>query len=250
MRAEEKDKLIKEGERLDDLERNNLKILQRPGSFCFGIDAVLLSSFARAREGEVGVDLGTGTGIIPILMSAKTKARHITGIELQEASADMAQRSIKYNELEDKIEIICDDLKNATRRLGSSKFNFVTVNPPYMNDNHGLKNPDEALAIARHEIKCTLEDVISQAKGLLKNNGRLYMVHRPHRLSEIMQLLKNYKLEPKRLRLVHPYKDKDANMVLIEAVKGGGAWLKVEPPIIVYEAAGRHTQEIYNIYEY
>ncbi len=250
MKTEEKDKLIKEGERLDDLERNNLRILQRPGSFCFGMDAVLLSSFARAGKGESGIDLGTGTGIIPILMSAKTSASHITGIELLEASADMAKRSVLYNGLEDRIDIICDDLKNASKRFGNASFNFVTVNPPYMNDNHGIKNPNEALAIARHEIKCTLEDVISESSKLLKNNGRLYMVHRPHRLSEIMQLLKTYKLEPKRLRFVHPYKDKDANMVLIEAVKGGGVWLKAEPPIIVYEAAGRYTQEIYNIYEY
>lgn len=250
MMTEEKSKLIKEGERLDDLERSNLKILQRPGSFCFGMDAVLLSTFAAARAGEVGADLGTGTGIIPILMSAKTEARHITGIELQADIADMAERSVRYNKLEDRIVIICGDLREATKYLGCGSLDFVTTNPPYMNDNHGIKNPNEALAIARHEIKCTLEDVIDQAGLLLKNGGRLYMVHRPHRLSEIIGLLREYRLEPKRLRLVHPYKDKDANMVLIEAVKGGGVWLKAEPPVIVYEAAGRYTQEIRNIYGY
>ena len=235
-------------ERLDDLERNGYKIIQNPEKFCFGMDAVLLSSFAKLKKGETCVDLGTGTGIIPILMEAKYGGDSYTALEIQEESADMARRSVEYNSLQDKIKIICGDIKEASALLGKAKFDVVTSNPPYMNDNHGLKNPDMPKAIARHEVLCTLEDVVREAKNLLKPGGRFYMVHRPHRLIDIITCLKENGMEPKRMRMVHPYADKEANMVLIESVRGGKSMLKMEAPIIVYKDVNVYTDEIYNIY--
>ncbi|RHP42097.1 MULTISPECIES: tRNA1(Val) (adenine(37)-N6)-methyltransferase [unclassified Clostridium] len=239
-----------EDERIDDLQRNGYRIIQKKKGFCFGMDAVLLSGFAQVKEGEMAVDLGTGTGIIPILLEAKTKGRHFTGLEIQEEVAEMANRSVRLNHLEDRVDIVRGDIKEASRLFGKASFDVVTSNPPYMNDNHGLKNPDLPKAIARHEVFCTLDDVCREASLLLKTGGRFYMVHRPHRLAEIITALKNYKLEPKRMKLVHPFIDKDANMVLIEAVRGGKSMMKVEAPIIVYQKPGVYTQEIYDIYGY
>lgn len=239
-----------EDERIDDLQRNGYRIIQKKKGFCFGMDAVLLSGFAQVKEGEMAVDLGTGTGIIPILLEAKTKGRHFTGLEIQEEVAEMANRSVRLNHLEDRVDIVRGDIKEASRLFGKASFDVVTSNPPYMNDNHGLKNPDLPKAIARHEVFCTLDDVCREASLLLKTGGRFYMVHRPHRLAEIITALKNYKLEPKRMKQVHPFIDKDANMVLIEAVRGGKSMMKVEAPIIVYQKPGVYTQEIYDIYGY
>lgn len=241
---------LKPGERFDDLERNGYKIIQTPSKFCFGMDAVLLSGFAQVKEGEVAVDLGTGTGIIPILLEAKTNGKHFTGLEIQEEVAEMAGRSVRLNQLEDRVDIVRGDIKEASRLFGKASFDVVTSNPPYMNDNHGLKNPDLPKAIARHEVFCTLDDVCREASLLLKSGGRFYMVHRPHRLVEIITALKTYKLEPKRMKLVHPFADKEANMVLIEAVRGGKSMMKVEAPIIVYKEPGVYTQEIYDVYGY
>ena len=218
--------------------------------FCFGMDAVLLSGFAQVKEGEVAVDLGTGTGIIPILLEAKTKGKHFTGLEIQEEVAEMAGRSVRLNQLENRVDIVRGDIKEASRLFGKASFDVVTSNPPYMNDNHGLKNPELPKAIARHEVFCTLDDVCREASLLLKSGGRFYMVHRPHRLVEIITALKTYKLEPKRMKLVHPFVDKEANMVLIEAVRGGRSMMKVEAPIIVYREPGVYTQEIYDVYGY
>lgn len=240
--------LLLEGERLDDLERNGYKIIQHKDKFCFGMDAVLLSSFAQAMEGETVMDFGTGTGIIPILMEAKTLGKHFTGLEIQPESADMAARSVRYNRLEDKIDIVEGDIKEASLMFKKSSFDVVTSNPPYMNDNHGIKNPDMPKAIARHEILCTLEDVVREAALLLRPGGRFYMIHRPHRLTELIMTLKEHKLEPKRIQFVHPYINKDANMVMIEAVRGGKSMIKVEKPLIVYEKAGVYTEEIYKKY--
>lgn len=237
-------------ERLDELHRNGLKIIQNSKKFCFGMDAVLLSGFANAKEGEKVLDMGTGTGIIPILMSAKTQAGHLTGLEIQPESADMARRSVEYNDLQEKIDIVLGDIKDASKVFGASSFDVVTTNPPYMIANHGLSNPDEAKAIARHEIKCTLEDVIAQGAKVLKPGGHFFMVHRPFRLGEIIPLMKQYKLEPKRMRLVYPYVDAEPNMVLIEGAKGGKPRLTVEKPLIVYEKGGQYTSEIYDIYGY
>lgn len=237
------------GERIDELLRNEY-IIQNSKKFCFGMDAVLLSGFARVKEGERVADLGTGTGIIPILLEAKTKGEHFTGLEIQEESADMARRSVKLNGLENKVSIVTGDIKEAGRLLGAASFHVVTSNPPYMNDLHGLKNPELPKAIARHEIHCTLEDVIREAAKLLMPSGRFYLVHRPFRLIEIINTLTTYKLEPKRMKLVHPFLDKEPNMVLIEAVKGGGSMVKVEPPLIVYKEVNQYTDEIYDIYGY
>ena len=241
--------LLLEGERLDDLDCKGYKIIQHKGRFCFGMDAVLLSDFADATEGQNVIDLGTGTGIIPILMEAKTKGRHFTGLEIQAESADMARRSIRYNGLEDKIDIVDGDIKEASLLFKKASFDVVTSNPPYMNNNHGLKNPELPKAIARHEVMCTLEDVVREAALLLKPGGKFYMVHRPHRLIEIIMTLKEYRLEPKRIRFVHPFVDREANMVLIEAARGGKTMVKVERPLIVYKDVGVYTEEILNIYD-
>ena len=214
------------------------------------MDAVLLSGFARAGKGERVLDLGTGTGIIPILMEAKTEGESFTGLEIQEEMAEMAARSVKLNGLEEKVSIIQGDLKEASKRFGKASFDVVTCNPPYMNQNHGLKNPDEPKAIARHELLCSFEDVAREASALLKSGGRLYLVHRPHRLTEIFETLRAHKLEPKRMKFVHPFADAEANMVLIEAFRGGRPQMRVEAPVIVYEKPGVYTNEIYEIYGY
>lgn len=241
---------LKEHERIDELHRNGYRIIQRENAFCFGMDAVLLSGFAAVKPGEKALDLGTGTGIIPILLEAKTEGRHFTGLEIQEEMAEMASRSVKLNGLEEKIDIITGDIKEAGRIFGGASFDVVTTNPPYMNDSHGLKNPELPKAIARHEVLCMLEDVVREGAHVLRPGGRFYMVHRPHRLIEIITALTKYRLEPKRMKMVHPFVDKEANMVLIEAVRGGRSMIKVEKPLIVYREQGIYTDEIYDIYGY
>ena len=225
---------LKAGERIDELQRNGYQIIQNENGFCFGMDAVLLSGFARVKKGEQALDLGTGTGIIPILLEAKTEGRHFTGLEIQETSADMAQRSVCLNDLQEKVRIVQGDIKSATELFGKGSMDVVTSNPPYMTG----------------QILCTLEDVIGQASALLKENGRFYMVHRPFRLAEIMVMMSRYRLEPKRMKLVYPFVDKEPNMVLIEGLKGGRPRITVEKPLIVYEKPGVYTSEIYDIYGY
>ena len=241
---------LKENERIDDLQRNGYQIIQDSKRFCFGMDAVLLSGFARAKEGDMVLDMCTGTGIVPILMEAKTKALHFTGLEIQEDSADMARRSVLLNHLEEKIDIITGDVKEADTLFKAASFDVITCNPPYMTGQHGLQNKDEAKTIARHEVLCTLEDVVEAAARLLKPGGNFYMVHRPFRLAEIMVMLSKYKLEPKRMQLVYPYVDKEPNMVLIEANRGGKPRLSVEKPLIVYKEPGVYMPEIYDVYGY
>lgn len=239
-----------EGERLDELQRNGYRIIQNPKKFCFGMDAVLLSGFARVKPEETVLDLGTGTGIIPILLRGKTQGRHFTGLEIQEESADMARRSVAFNHLEKDITIVTGDIKEAAEIFGAASFDVVTSNPPYMTGNHGLLNPGLPKAIARHEILCSLEDVVRSAARVICPGGRFYLVHRPFRLAEIMALLVSYKLEPKRMRLVYPFVDKEPNMVLMEAVQGGRSRITVEKPLIVYQKPGVYTDEIYAIYGY
>ena len=242
--------VLKENERLDELQRNGYQIIQNPEKFCFGMDAVLLSGFAKVRKGDLVLDLGTGTGIIPILLEAKTEAGHLTGLEIQEESADMARRSVLLNGLSEKIEIVTGDIKEADKIFKSASFDVVTCNPPYMIGQHGLTNPDAPKAIARHEVLCTLEDVVMQAAKLLKPGGHFFMVHRPFRLAEIIATLIKYRLEPKRMQLVYPFVDKEPNMVLIEATRGGKSRMTVEKPLIVYREPGIYMPEIYDIYGY
>ena len=241
---------LKPGERLDDLQRNGYQIIQDPEKFCFGMDAVLLSGFASAPDGGRVLDLGTGTGIVPILMAAKTGASELVGLEIQEESAEMANRSVLLNDLQDRVKILQGDIKEADQLFEAASFDVVTSNPPYMINSHGLQNPDAPKAIARHEIMCDLEDVIKAAARCLKPGGKFYMVHRPFRLTEIMVLMHQYKLEPKRMKLVYPFVDKEPSMVLIEGARGGKPRITVEKPLIIYESRGKYTQEIYDIYGY
>lgn len=241
---------LKPGERFDDLNRNHYKIIQNPQKFCFGMDAVLLSGYAWAKKGERAVDLGTGTGIIPILMAAKTLGEHFTGLEIQAESADMARRSVEYNELSNRIAIVEGDIKEASKLFGAASFDVVTCNPPYMTNQHGLQNLCMPKAVARHEVLCTLKDVVREGAKLLPPGGRFYMVHRPFRLAEIIQTLTQYHLEPKRMRFVHPFVDREPNMVLMECVRGGKSMVRVEAPLIVYRVPGEYMPEIYDIYGY
>ena len=239
-----------QGERIDELQRNGYVIIQDPSRFCFGMDAVLLSGFANVKPGEKVLDLGTGTGIIPILLEAKTRGRHFTGLEIQTESAEMARRSVQLNHLESKIEIVTGDIKDASRIFGASSFDVITTNPPYMIDSHGIKNEMDAKTIARHEVLCTLEDLIRESAKILPPKGRFYMVHRPFRLAEIFCMMTNYKIEPIRMKLVYPYVDREPNMVLIEGLRGGKSRMTVEKPLIVYQKDGKYTDEIIEIYGY
>lgn len=239
---------IKEYERIDDLHRNGYHIIQDPKRFCFGIDAVILSGFAKVKKGEKVVDLCTGTGIIPILLEAKTEGCHFTGLEIQKESAEMASRSVKLNNLDEKISIDLGDVKNTELLYKPSSFNVVTVNPPYMNVGGGIKNDFSPKTIARHEVLCSLEDVIAASARLLLPQGRLYMVHRPHRLTDIMVTLRKYRLEPKTLRFVHSYEDREPVMVLIEAIQNGKPMVKVMAPLVVYNKDKSYTDEIKKIY--
>ena len=240
---------LKKNESFCDLQRNGYQIIQDKDKFCFGMDAVLLSGFAEVRSGESVVDFGTGTGILPILLEAKTDGDKFVGLEIQAESVDMASRSVQYNDLKDKVEIVEDDIKEASSIFGKASFDVVVTNPPYMSESNGLENPDEPKAIARHEIKCTLEDVVREASAVLKPKGRLYMIHRPRRLADAVELMREHKIEPKRIKMVYPYVDKPANLVLIEGVRGGKPMMNIEKPLIVYKEPNVYTQEIINIYE-
>ncbi|MGN0402396.1 MAG: tRNA1(Val) (adenine(37)-N6)-methyltransferase [Acetatifactor sp.] len=239
---------LKSNERIDDLQRNGYKIIQNPGKFCFGMDAVLLTGFAHAKKEDLLLDMGTGTGIIPLLMEAKYHCAHLTGLEIQPESADMAARSVALNNLTEKITIVTGDIKEADKIFPSASFDCITCNPPYMIGNHGIANPDAPKAIARHEILCTLEDVVRQAAKLLKPGGSFYLVHRPFRLAEIITTLVDYKLEPKRMQLVYPFADKEPNMVLLEAIRGARPRMTVEKPLIVFRSPGVYMPEIRELY--
>ncbi|MCF0229443.1 MAG: tRNA1(Val) (adenine(37)-N6)-methyltransferase [Parasporobacterium sp.] len=272
------DVVIRENERIDDLERNGYRIIQNSRRFCFGMDAVLLSGFV--CEGETGsawhnnsgaatrpvpeniriADLGTGTGIIPILLHGKLGIKNrkpegdygaaIKALEIQPEVHEMACRSVMLNDLQEDIEVVLGDIKEASALMGKGKFDVVTSNPPYMKHAKGLTNPDQSKAISRHELMCTFDDVAREAAALLKSGGRFYLVHRPERLAELICTLKEYRLEPKRIRLVHSFADTEATMVLIEAARGGKPFMKVEKPLIIYKEKGVYTEEILQIYNF
>ena len=235
-------------ERIDDLQIKGYKLIQNPDLFCFGIDAVLLSDFAEASQEDKCIDLGCGNGIIPILMAAKTECESLTGLEIQEESVSLSQRSVELNNLTDRITIVKGDIKEAATIFKAASFDVITTNPPYMNENHGLVNEFTPKAIARHELLCSLEDIVSQSAKLLRPGGKLYMIHRPHRLADLTVLLRQYRIEPKRFRFVHPYADKEPTMVLVEALRGGKSYLKVDPPLVIYKDVNVYSDEIYRIY--
>lgn len=239
---------IKEFERVDDLHRKGYLLIQDPKRFCFGVDAVILAGFSNVKKGEKALDLGTGTGVVPILLEARTRGEHFHGLEIQEESAEMARRSVALNQLEEKITIDTGDIKTVDTLYPCGSFDVVTSNPPYMNQGTGAKNDFAPKAIARHEILCTLEDVVKGAAKMLRYGGRFYMVHRPNRLTDIMNTLRTNGLEPKVLRFVHPYADKEPTMVLVEAARGGNPFLRVAPPLVIYEEKGKYTKEIMEIY--
>lgn len=248
MKTNDKANLILDGERLDDLQCKGYYLIQNPDVFCFGMDAVLLADFAKSKPGGRAIDLGTGSGIIPTLMAGRDKCKSYVGLEIQDYSYDMAKRSVEYNGLQDKLQIIHGDIKNIKELFSGASFEVVTSNPPYIDGNHGLENPTDAKNIARHEILVTLEDVVSAAAYLLVEGGSFSMVHKPFRLAEIIRVLSKYRLEVKRLCMVQPYIDKEPNMVLIEATKGGKPMVKVDPSLIVYNKDGTYTEELLKRY--
>lgn len=240
--------LLVGSERLDDLQRDGLMIIQNPAWFCFGMDAVLLTGFVKAAQGSRMLDLGCGNGVIPILLSAKTEGAFFEGLEIQADIADMARRSICFNHLQDRVHITTGDIREASSYFEAASFDVVTSNPPYMSNTHGLVNQADHKAIARHELLCSLEDVIREGTRLLKPGGHFFMVHRPNRLSEIFGTMTRHRLEPKRMRLVYPYVDKEPNMVLIEGTRGGNPGMKVEKPLIVYRDVNEYTDEVRELY--
>jgi len=240
---------LKENERIDDLQLNNLKIIQNKDGFCFGIDSVLLSDFAKEIPTNSKVlDLGTGTGILGILLCGKTKLSKIYGIDIQKDVCDMASRTIKLNQLEERFEIINTNIKALKNIFKENTFNAIVTNPPYKKDNSGLKNESETKLISRHEITASLEDFINISAKLLKNNGSIYIVHRPERLSDLMYLLRKYNLEPKKLRMVQSYYNSKPKLILVKATKNAKPFLNIEQPLIIYNKDGSYTEEIFEIY--
>jgi len=237
-----------DNERIDDLQYKGLRLIQKKDGFCFGVDAVLAANFAHVKKNDVVLDLGTGTGIISILLAGKTEAREITGLEIQPDMAEMALKSARLNNLHDRVKFICGDIKQSVELFGPSSVNVVVTNPPYMNKGGGLVNPSDSKALARHEISCTLEDVIKASSRLLVPGGQLAMVHRPERLVDIVYLMRSYGIEPKCLRFVHPSPYKKPNLILVRGTRGGNPQLKMMEPLYVYDENGNYSKEINEIY--
>lgn len=240
--------LILENETLDDLQLKNIHIIQKKDNFRFGVDAILLANFAKLKDKESAMDLCTGTGIVPFVLAGKTNSNSIRGIEIQSDMVDMANRSVRYNKLNNRVNFINADLTDLEFIKKLTKVNVVTVNPPYKLKDSGISNPVYELAIARHEICCNLEDVIISSKLLLNHGGRFYMVHRPERLVDILTLMRKYKLEPKRIKLVQPTPSKAPNIVLIEGKNNGGSFLKWEAPLSIHKEDGSYSKELQDIY--
>ena len=235
-------------EGIDDLQLKGLKLIQKQQGFRFGVDAVLLSDFANIKNKHRVVDLCTGTGIIPFLAYGKYNPKEVIGLEIQDDMVEMANRSSKLNDTSDIVKFVQGDLKDKALLDSLGRFDVVTVNPPYKLNNAGILNPNDKLAIARHEIMCNLEDVIVSARRLLKDNGRMFIVHRPERLADIFGLMRKYKIEPKRVRMVQPNTKKAPNIVLVEGQRDGGAFLKWEETLYVYDDNGNYSEEINRIY--
>lgn len=239
---------IGKDESIDDLQLNGLQLIQKEQGFRFGVDAVLLSHFANVKKKHRVIDLCTGTGIVSFLVYGKYKPQEVIGLEIQDDMVEMANRSSKLNDTSDIVKFVQGDLKDKALLDSLGRFDVVTVNPPYKLNNAGILNPNDKLAIARHEIMCNLEDVIVSARRLLKDNGRMFIVHRPERLADIFGLMRKYKIEPKRVRLVQPNTKKAPNIVLVEGQRDGGAFLKWEETLYVYDDNGNYSEEINRIY--
>ncbi len=241
---------LKAGERIDDLQLKGLGIIQNSEGFCFGVDAVFLAHYAEVKKNDRCLDLCTGTGIVPILMHGLYDVEGVTyeAIELQEVSYDMATRSVKMNGIEESVHITKGDIKEAASLVRAASFQVVTVNPPYMKVSNALKNPSEAKMIARHEVMCDLRDVVKTAAFALCDKGRFYMIHKPARIPEIISVMKEHNIEPKSMRLIHPYVDKEPVLVLIGGLKGGGEQMRVAPPLIIYKEQGVYTDEVDRVY--
>ena len=248
MNASEREGLLREGERLDDLQRCGYHLIQHPDEFCFGIDAVLLSAYAEVKKNESAMDLCCGTGAVMMLLAAKTDGGHFTGLEIQERSADRAKRSILWNDQADRMRVVCGDLREAEHIFAPASFHVVTCNPPYLKGDGGIHAESESRTAARHEVLCTFEDVARAASYLLAPGGRLYLVHRPFRLADVICDLRRFDLEPKRMRLVEPFAGKEPNLVLFACVKGGRPHLTVDAPLIIYEKEGVYTREVLDLY--
>ena len=240
---------LKENERIDDLEYKGLKIIQNRNGFCFGIDSVLLSDFAKnMKKNSVVMDIGTGTGIIGLLLCKKTNLKKIYGIEIQKKVDEMTERNIKINEWKNKFKVLNININESERYFVNNQIDVIVTNPPYKKNNTGLKNISESKLISRHEVKCTLEDIIEKSYIILKDLGVFYMVHRAERLVDIMFLMRKYKLEPKEIRFVHSKQNEKPNLVLIKAIKNAKEFLKIDKPLIIYNDDGTYTDEILKIY--
>ncbi|GAB6168530.1 tRNA1(Val) (adenine(37)-N6)-methyltransferase [Clostridium carnis] len=237
-----------EDESIDDLQLKGLHLIQKTKGFRFGVDAVLLSDFANIKKKYRVIDICSGTGIIPFLIYGKYEPKEVLGLEIQDDMVEMANRSVEYNELKGKVSFCTGDLKDHKLLDKLGKFDVLTVNPPYKLNNAGIVNESDKLAIARHEIKCNLEDVIKASRRLLKDNGRMFIVHRPERLIDIFELMRKYKIEPKRVKMIQPKANKAPNIVLVEGQRDGGAYLKWEAPLFVYNNDGSYTKELNEIY--
>ncbi len=242
--------LLRPEERLDDLQCQNLHLIQNPHWFCFGVDAVLLAHYASQsiKKNARVLDLCSGNGIVPLLLSAKSQASQITGLEIQEPVFEMACRSVKLNHLEDKIQMICGDLKDAESIFGRSFFQYITCNPPYKEAGSGILSSTDTVTLARHEVLCSLEDIIRVSSIILEPLGKLCMIHRPERLADILCLMRKYGIEPKRLRFVHPSYEKTATMILVEGARQGKPRLFLDPPLYIYQKPGIYSKEINEIY--
>lgn len=241
--------MINKDETLEELMINDLVLIQKQNGFRFGTDAVLLSDFARDIQSDSTLDLCSGSGIIPILLSHKSNAKRICGLEIQKDIHEMSVRSVKANNLEDKVNLSLGDLKNITSVFPKRSFNLVTCNPPYMKGGSGIECEDYSKHISRHEVACTLEDVIIAAESMLKIGGHFCMVHRPSRLTDIISLMRKHEIEPKRLRFVHPKAQSAPSLILVDGLLRGGNELKILPPLILYNDDGNETDELKCIYE-
>ena len=241
--------ILKENERIDDLEYKGLKIIQNKDGFCFGIDSILLSDFAKnIKKGARVLDLGTGTGIIATLLCEKTELSEITGIEVQEEVADMAKRSIQLNHLEDKFKMIQDNILNLNKYFEKNTFDAIVTNPPYKKKETGIQNEDIRKLISRHEIEANIEDFIKISKDMLKDKGEFYIIYRPERLVDLLSLMRKYKIEPKKIRFVYSNVNAVSKLVLVQGVKNARPFLKLEPNLYIYDEKGIYTEEILKIY--